>query len=81
MENLTSFFHTNYLLTSLEPHIFGCVSFVHNHDPAKGKLDPRSLKCMFVGYSTTQKGYHRYHPSTQKLFTTTKLSSISINLL
>lgn len=56
MEKLASFFLTNYLHTSLEAHIFRCVSFVHNHDSTKGKLNLRSLKCVFVGYLTIQKG-------------------------
>jgi hypothetical protein len=31
-------------------------------------LDPRSLKCVFVGYSPTQKGYKCYHPPSRKYF-------------
>jgi hypothetical protein len=41
----------------LTPRIFGCVCFVHIHNNNRGKLDPRDLKCVFVGYSSTQKGY------------------------
>lgn len=26
--------------------VFGCVCFVHNHFPTRGKLDPRSIKCV-----------------------------------
>jgi len=29
-------------------------------------LSPRSIKCVFVGYSRTQKGYRCYNPSTMK---------------
>jgi hypothetical protein len=36
--------------------IFGCVCFVQDYRPNVGKLDPRAVKCIFVGYSTTQKG-------------------------
>jgi hypothetical protein len=37
--------------------VFGCVCFVHVHGPTRGKLDPRALKCVFVGYYSTQKVY------------------------
>ena len=53
---------------NLVPRIFGCVSFVHVHSPHRGKLDPRAIKCIFVGYSPTQKGYKCYHPTTKKVF-------------
>jgi hypothetical protein len=31
--------------------VFGCVCFVRDHRPSVSKLDPRALKCVFVGYS------------------------------
>jgi hypothetical protein len=31
-------------------------------------MDPRARKCLFVGYSSTQKGYKCYHPHSGKLF-------------
>ena len=51
------------LFSGLPAQIFGCVAFVHQ---SVGKLDPRALRCVFVGYSSTQKGYQCYHSSTQK---------------
>jgi streptogramin lyase len=33
------------------PKVFGCVCFVKDYRPSVGKLDPRALKCVFVGYS------------------------------
>lgn len=35
------------------PKVFGCVCFVHDHRRTSGKLDPRALKCVFIGYSAT----------------------------
>ena len=32
------------------------------------KLDPRSIKCVFLGYSRTQKGYRYYSPTLQRHF-------------
>nr|KYP54945.1 Retrovirus-related Pol polyprotein from transposon TNT 1-94 [Cajanus cajan] len=68
MEVLKSFYphitHTN----NHQPRIFGCVSFVHVHSSGRGKLDPRAIKCVFLGYSATQKGYKCFHPPSQKFF-------------
>jgi hypothetical protein len=32
------------------PKFFGCTYFVRDHRPQVGKLDPRAVKCIFVGY-------------------------------
>ncbi|XP_019054781.1 PREDICTED: ENHANCER OF AG-4 protein 2-like [Nelumbo nucifera] len=50
----------------LPPRVFGCVYFVHNLGPGTNKLDARSLKCIFLGYSRTQKWYKCYHPSSRR---------------
>jgi hypothetical protein len=55
-------------LFSVPPRVFGFVSFVHNHSPNRDKLDPRAHKCIFLGYSRTQKGYRCYSPSLRKHF-------------
>ena len=47
---------------------FGCTCFVHVQADKRDKLDPRSIKCMFLGYSSTQKGYKCYNPLTRKIF-------------
>ncbi|GJS02129.1 retrovirus-related pol polyprotein from transposon TNT 1-94 [Tanacetum coccineum] len=41
-----------------------CLStcFVHDTQPNITKLDPKSLKCVFLGYSRIQKGYRCYSP-------------------
>ena len=51
--------------TCLAPRVFGCTAFVHLYNP-EDKFSPRSLKCVFVGYSLTQKGYKCYHPQSKK---------------
>lgn len=58
------------LPTSLPLRVFGCVCFVHNSNPSRDKLDLRAFRCVFLGYSTSQKGYKCYHPPTRKMFIT-----------
>ncbi|KAK8919208.1 hypothetical protein KSP39_PZI021074 [Platanthera zijinensis] len=58
--------HTSHL----PPRIFGSVCFVHVHTPHRDKLDARSLRCVFVGYSPTTKGYRCYHPPTRRYYCT-----------
>lgn len=61
--------HTPYFLSSLvfslPPQVFVCV---HNHGPCFKKLDPRSTKCVFLGYSQAQKGYRCYFLAFQRYF-------------
>jgi len=63
---LQAFPHTK-LLSSLDPKVFGCSVFVHIHH--RGKLDPTSLKCIFIGYSPHQKGYKCYSSVLKKVYT------------
>ena len=50
-------------LFPIEPQIFGCICFVRDVRPQVSKLDHKSLKCIFLGYSWVQKGYRCYCPS------------------
>jgi len=50
------------------PKVFGCTCFVRDHRPSVGKLDPRAVKCIFVGYSSSQKGYKCWCPTERRLF-------------
>uniref|UniRef100_A0A2N9F645 Integrase catalytic domain-containing protein n=1 Tax=Fagus sylvatica TaxID=28930 RepID=A0A2N9F645_FAGSY len=59
---------------SVPPRVFGCVSFVHNHSPNRDKLDPCAHKCIFLGYSCTQKGYWYYSPSLRKHFVSAEVT-------
>uniref|UniRef100_A0A5B6ZA67 Retroviral polymerase SH3-like domain-containing protein n=1 Tax=Davidia involucrata TaxID=16924 RepID=A0A5B6ZA67_DAVIN len=60
---------------SLTPRVFGCIAFVHLLGPGCDKLSHHSVKCVFLGYSRTQKGYrcydvvsHRYYTSADVTF-------------
>jgi hypothetical protein len=50
------------------PKVFGCTCFVHDYRNSVGKLDPRAVKCIFLGYSPTQKGYRCWSPTERKFF-------------
>ena len=50
------------------PRVFGCVCFVKDLRPTVGKLDPQAVKCIFVGYASTQKGYKCWDPIGKRLF-------------
>ena len=50
----------------LHTWIFGAIAYVHIPDEKRQKLDPKSEKCILVGYSLEQKGYKCYNPSTRK---------------
>jgi len=42
------------ILTSLQSDVFGCPAFVHSS--YRGKLDPRAIKCVFIGYASNKRG-------------------------
>ena len=66
------------LRTNLVAKVFGCIAYIHSHHA--GKLDPRAVKCIFVGYFSTQKGYICYHPSTKRRFITADTNFDEYNL-
>ena len=57
---LQTFFPTSKIFSSIPLKIFGCSAFVHNLNPHFSKLDPKSIKCIFLGYSPHQKRYWCY---------------------
>ena len=52
----------------LDPRVFGCVAYVHLHKTQRTKLDPCSVRCVFLGFHSQQKGYRCYHPSTRHMY-------------
>jgi hypothetical protein len=50
------------------PKVFGCTCFVRDHRPSVGKFDPQAVKCIFVGYFSSQKGYKCWCPTERHLF-------------
>jgi hypothetical protein len=46
---------------------FGCIAYAHIPSELRKKLDEKSDKCIFTGYSETSKAYRLYTPITKKL--------------
>lgn len=67
-DTLLHTFPTTRVLTTLPFKVFGCSAFVHVHAQHRSKLDPKALKCIFVGYSSNQKGYKCYSPVTRSFY-------------
>ena len=76
IEILINFFPNFNASNNLIPQIFGSVAFVHVHSQNRGKLDPRSLRCIFISYSSTQEGYKCFHPPTRKFLVSTNVTFI-----
>lgn len=70
LDKFQGHFPTSRLNSNLPLKIFGCTTFVHVYSHHRTKLDPRSIKCVFIGYSPTKKGYKYYDPITRKVFVT-----------
>jgi hypothetical protein len=46
---------------------FRCIAYTHTPSELRKKLDDRSEKCIFTGYSETSKSYRLYNPISKKL--------------
>ena len=53
-------------LFPIEPRVFGCACYIWDVRLHVSKLNPKSLKCIFLGYFRVQKGYRCYCPSLQR---------------
>nr|GEU54918.1 retrovirus-related Pol polyprotein from transposon TNT 1-94 [Tanacetum cinerariifolium] len=54
-------------LFPIDPKIFSSTCFVQDTQPNITKLDPKSLKCVFLGYSRIQKGTYRHQEENNDL--------------
>ena len=66
------------LSTGLASRVFGCTAYVHQKSE---KLDPRALRCVFVRYPSTQKGYRCYHPTSRKFFLSVDFKLVETEML
>ena len=60
------------VLNKTKPHldhlrVFGCLCYVMVPGERRNKLEAKSTKAMFIGYSITQKGYKCYDPITRRV--------------
>ena len=53
-------------LFPIEPRVFGYACYVRDVHPHVSKLDPKSIKCICLGYSRVQKGYRCYCPNLRR---------------
>ena len=48
--------------------VFDCLAFAHVANNEHGKLDAKSRRCIFLGYSTEVKGYRLYDQKKSRVF-------------
>ena len=58
---------TGHLCDYLNLKIFGCEAYALTPKNQCSKLDPRSKKCIFVGYDDVTKGYRLWDSTTQNI--------------
>ncbi|RDX98487.1 hypothetical protein CR513_18575, partial [Mucuna pruriens] len=56
IKHILFLFPSSPLMLSLPSHVFGYIAFVHSYNPYRGKLDPRAIKCVCIGYPSNKKG-------------------------
>ena len=70
IEVMENCFPTIRLTNGLQPNVFGCVCYIHINNMGTDKLFAKAVKGVFVGYSSTLKGYRCYDPLSRKIFVT-----------
>ena len=77
VRNWTAPYHQvfpNNMLFFIDPNVFGCTCSVRDVHPQVSKFDPKSFKCIFVGYSRVKKGYRCYCPTLRRYFVSTDVA-------
>lgn len=54
--------------SSISLKTFRCTNFVHDHRKHQSKFDQKSVKCVFIGYSSIQRGYKCYSHILHQMF-------------
>ena len=67
---------TGKLMNYSSLHIFGCPAYVMYNDQERTKLDPKSKKCIFLGYANRVKGYIAYGIPLPARLSSAKISSL-----
>ena len=76
VEVLKSFYPHFRTSNRLITRVFGCTAFIYVHNQHREKLDPQAINCVFLGYSSTQKDYKCYNPSTKNFYISTDVTFI-----
>ena len=66
LDCLKEFFPVTRLFSDLPVKVFGCIVYVHGPSQFRSKLDPRAIKCVFLGYSSNKKGFKFFDLQTKK---------------
>ena len=67
LQTLKNTFPNTCLTSDLPLKNFGCTEFVHVPTHFRSKFDPRTKKCIFLGYTPNKKGYKCFNPTTRKI--------------
>jgi len=47
--------------------VFGCIAYAHVLKEKRSKLDDKSVKCIFIGYSIETRSYRLFDPQAKKV--------------
>ena len=71
----------NQPLFRLPPRVFGCVFFVHILTLGQDNLSAKATKCVFLGCSRLQRGYHYYYTDTHQYFISVDVTFFKSSLM